>query len=121
MLLETSAPNEIASYDSEPATIQDTDWFNEPAGSLLATARLCQRLASHLNADSFHVFFLVSHGETCRLVPATDTDAPGITQISKDLTVREAEVFGLAVDEASQPLWWSSDARRPLSEEARQW
>src|SRR5690606_37274407 len=101
---------------------QDTDYFNEPTGSLLATARLCQKLASQLNADSFHVFFLVNHGDTCRLVPATDTDAPRLTQISRDLTGRGSESFALAVDEATQPLWWSSNAQtRPLSDEARLW
>ena len=122
MLLEVSTLTEIPGFESEQAAAHQSPWLNKPASSLLATARNCQQLAVHLNADSFHVFFLVSHGESCRLIPATDTDAPGITQISKDLTSRGSESFALAIDEATQPLWWSSDDRiRPLTEEARHW
>lgn len=124
MLLDISAPSVSAPCDSELSLTlhAELDWFSEPATSSGGTARLCEKLASLLHADSFHVFFLVIQGEQYRLVPVSDSDSPGISEISKALSVRSAENFAQSVDETAQPLWWSTDRHtRPLTAQAELW
>lgn len=123
MLLDISAPSFSIPCIDEPAFIHqaDIDWLTEPATSLAGAAQLCQRLATVLNADSFHLFFLISHGETCRLVPVSDSDAPAVSDMSKALSARTADGFARAASDAAQPLWWSSQNGNFPAQDAAAW
>ena len=98
----------------------------EPGAQTVATTadavRACRRLADGINAASFSFFFMAAQGDTRRLAPVFDSEFPGVSSLSRALSVHQAEDFARRVADAAAPVWWRSARSAPrLCAAARCW
>lgn len=95
---------------SEPPGAAPADAAAPSFHTLPDIARRFRRLAAGIGADAFALFLLGPLAEGGRLLPAMDSDYPGLSELSRTLPARLPRRFGQQAILAGTPLAWAGAA-----------
>lgn len=73
------------------------------------SVRHCRRVAERIGAAGFSIFFTQSAQEGGRLIPVVDSDFPGVSLLSKQVSSRLSDRFCHAAAAAVAPVWWPAE------------
>lgn len=110
-------------YDEQQIAVSSApEWDARPATSTQDALGACRRLALGIGASGFSLLLSAANSESRRLAPVFDSEFPGLSPVSRQISGRPAEGFARLAAESVMPLWWRQAGEAPLNcAKARRW